>query len=42
MLHSGADGAAAYYCGLAILETELVKGVMATVGKFSSVRHHYK
>jgi fatty acid synthase len=33
---------AAYYCGLAVLETELIKGMMATVGKFSSIRHHYK
>jgi len=31
---------AAYYCGRASLETELIKGLMAAVGKFSGVINH--
>jgi fatty acid synthase len=32
---------AAYYCGRAVLETDHSKGMMATVGKSSSVKHYY-
>ena len=31
---------AAYYCGRASLETELIKGLMAEVGKFPDVINH--
>jgi malonyl CoA-acyl carrier protein transacylase len=30
---------AAYYCGRAVLETQLIRGSMATVGKSSTFRH---